>query len=299
MNEHTHTEHIAEDVVRRDRLTAAVTTTVMHVGMVVGVVFNRWDAGASVVGVLLDSLVAWVVWLGVYLHLRPTSGTKEVMAKTFVGLSLGVWGFIAMFKAVTVEDVSLLAVTWGILEGASNLGGIDGEAGGILLVILAVVLLIASLFFLGQILVDMSPVDVGFLSASVVVLRGIQVARYLARHKHGTVSEKIIDAEDHLSELCLHVFTKGWTGALIMGLFVELEVPLIWVYLAWSWAYDVFLREWLWSRLGGRVKSKLLARAASRQTERQQRPRGRARGRSNKPAGSNKSDRRSSRNSDG
>jgi len=260
------------DAVRRDRITAAIATTLMHVGMVTGVIFGRWDAGGSVVGVLLDSLVAYVLWLGVYLHLRPKGGTKEVVAKTFVGLSLGVWGFIAMFKAVTVKDASILAVTWGILEGASNIGGIDGDAAGILLLILAVVLLIASLFFLGQILVGMSPVDVGFLGASVLVLRGIQVARYLARHKDSTTSEKIIDAEDHLSELCLHVFAKGWTGALIMIVFVEFEVPLIGVYLGWSWAYDVFLRDWLWRRLGGRVKSKVLARAASRQTERQQRP---------------------------
>jgi hypothetical protein len=284
MNEPTHTEHVTEDAVRRDRLTAALTTTIMHVGMVVGVVLGRWDAGASVVGVLLDSLVAYVLWLGVYLYLRPRGGTKEVMAKTFVGLSLGVWGFIAMFKAVTVKDASILAVTWGILEGASHLGDIDGDAAGILLVILAAVLLIASLFFLGQILVGMSPVDVAFLGVSVVVLRGIQVARYLARHRDSTVSDKITDAEDHLSELCLHVFAKGWTGALIMYFFVELEVPLIWVYLGWSWAYDVFLRDWLWGRLGGRVKSKVLARAASRHSERQQRPVGKARRRSNQPA---------------
>lgn len=284
MNEATHTEQSAEDAVRRDRLTAALTTTIMHVGMVVGVIWGRWDAGASVVGVLLDSLVAYVLWLGVYLHLRPMGGTREVMATTFVGLSLGVWGFIAMFKAVTIKDASILAVTWGIIEGASNLGGIDGEAGGILLLILAVVLLIASLFFLGKILVGMSPVDVGFLGVSVLVLRGIQVARYLARHKHSTVSDKITDAEDHLSELCLHVFAKGWTGALIMFFFVELDVPLIWVYLGWSWAYDVVLRDWLWRRLGGRVKSKVLARTASRQPEREQRPPGKARRRRNQPA---------------
>lgn len=284
MNEPTHTEQVTEDAVRRDRLTAAFTTTVMHVGMVVGVIVGRWDAGGSVVGVLLDSLVAYVLWLGVYLHLRPRGGTKEVMAKTFVGLSLGVWGFIAMFKAVTVKDASILAITWGILEGASHIGDIDGDAAGILLLILAVVLLVASLFFLGQILVGMSPVDVGFLGVSVLVLRGIQVARYLARHRNSTVSDKITDAEDHLSELCLHVFAKGWTGALIMYFFVELEVPLIWVYLGWSWAYDVFLRNWLWSRLGARVKSKVLARAASRHSERQQRPVGKASRRRNQPA---------------
>jgi len=288
MNQASETEHSAEhsarDAVRRDRLTAAVTTTVMHVGMVLGVMFGRWDAGASVVGVLLDSLVAYVLWLGVYLRLRPQGGTREVVAKTFVGLSLGVWGFIAMFKAVTIKDASILAVTWGIIEGASNLGGIDGDAAGILLLILAVVLLVASLFFLGQILVGMSPVDVGILGASVVVLRGIQVVRYLARHRDSTVSEKIGDAEDHLSELCLHVFAKGWTGALIMYFFVGFEVPLIGVYLAWSWAYDVLLRDWLWRRLGGRVKSKVLARTASRQPERQQRPPGKARRRRNQPA---------------
>jgi hypothetical protein len=283
-DEATYTEHGNDDAVRRDRLTAAITTTVMHVGMVVGVVFGRWDAGASVVGVLLDSLVAYVLWLGVYLRLRPQGGTTEVVAKTFIGLSLGVWGFIAMFKAVTVKDASILAITWGILEGASDIGSIDGDAAGILLLILAVVLLIASLFFLGQILVGMSPVDVGFLGVSVVVLRGIQVARYVARHQNSSVSDKITDAEDHLSELCLHVFAKGWTGALIMYVFVELDVPLIWVYLAWSWTYDVFLRTWLWGQLGGRVKSKVLARAASRQTERQQRPPGRASRRRNQPA---------------
>ena len=277
MSEPAHADQVADDAVWRDRLTAAMTTTVMHVGMVVGVVVGRWDAGGSVVGVLLDSLVAYVLWLGVYLHLRPQGGTKEVMAKTFVGLSLGVWGFIAMFKAVTVKDASILAITWGILEGASDIGSIDGDAAGILL-------LIASLFFLGQILVGMSPIDVGVLGVSVLVLRGIQVARYVARHSNSSVSDKITDAEDHLSELCLHVFAKGWTGALIMYFFVELEVPLIWVYLGWSWAYDVFLRDWLWGKLGGRVKSKVLARAASRQPERQQRPPGRARRRRNQPA---------------
>ena len=169
------------------------------------------------------------------------------------------------------------------LDAITKLAG-QALAAGILLLILAVVLLIASLFFLGQILVGMSPVDVGVLGVSVVVVRGIQVARYLARHKNSSVSDKITDAEDHLSELCLHVFAKGWTGALIMYFFVELEVPLIWVYLGWSWAYDVVLRAWLWSRLSGRVKSKVLARVASRQPERQQRPPGRARRRRNQPA---------------
>ncbi len=252
-----------------------MVTTLVHAAMVAGVLLGRWEAGGSVIGVLLDSLVAYTLWLAVYIRLRPSGGgVKEVVAKTFVGLSLGIWGVIAMFRAITLRDATLLAVNYGILEVLGNMGGaFDNDLGGVLLVILAAVLLVASLFFLGQILVTMSAVDLGWLGASVLVMRLIEVGRYLARHRTSTFTEKVDDAEDHLAELCLHVFAKGWTGAVIMFFFVDVQVQLIWVYLGWSWAYDVVLRRWLWRRLGTDVKARVLARVVSRQHERQPRPR--------------------------
>lgn len=254
-------------------VTAAVTATLIHGATAGGLLLGRWDAGESLVGILLDSLVAYALWLIVYLRLRPSgAGVREVLAKTFVGLSLGVWGFIAMFRAITLRDTALLAINFGMLEVLGNIGdALDNELGAVLIVIVAAVLLLASLYFLGKIVVLMSIADLAFLGGSIALLRVIELLRYLRRHASSSFTDKVSDAEDHLSELCLHVFVKGWAGALLMYALVDTNLSLVWVYLAWSYGYDLLLRRWLWHSLGAGVKHKVLARAASRHNERQPR----------------------------
>lgn len=257
---------------------SAVTATIVHAVMLAGVLSGRFDAGASVVGVLLDSLFAYALWLIVYLRLRPSGkGVNEVLAKTFVGLSLGVWGFIAMHRALTVKDFSILAINASILEAAGSLGNVDGDAAGVIIVVVAAVLLIASLYFLGKVVVVMSLSQLAWLGGSIFLFRALEVGRYVARHRDTSFSERVGDAEDHLAELCLHVFAKGWIGALFLSFFAASDVDLLKVYLGWSFAYDVVARRVLWTKLGGGVKAKVLARAASRQTERTPRQRRRQR----------------------
>jgi hypothetical protein len=253
------------DTAQRDRIAAVITAVIVHAAMGAGVLLGRFDGGAAMLGVLLDSLVAYVAWLFLYLRLRPEGkGVRELVAKTFVGLSLGVWGFIAMFRAITLRDTVLLSANGAILEGLSGLSGVDGDGAAIILVILAIALMIASLYFLGKIMVAMSPVDVAWVGVGVVVIRVFELARYVMRHRDTAHTEKLEDAEDHLSELCLHVFVKGWFGALLMTILVDVPFALVWIYLAWSCLYDVLLRAWLWRKFGERVRTKVVARVASR-----------------------------------
>lgn len=251
---------------RRDRFAAVITAVVVHAAMAAGLALGRFDGGATVLGVLLDSLVAFIAWLFLYLRLRPEGkASRELVAKTFVGLSLGVWGFIAMFRAITMRDTALLLANVSVLEGLGGIGNVDGEGAAILLVLLAIALMIASLYFLGKIMVEMSPVDLAWLGVGVVVIRVFELVRYVMRHRATTHAEKMADAEDHLSELCLHVFVKGWVGALLMTFLVWVPFSLVWIYLAWSCLYDVLLRAWLWRKFGERVRTKVIARVASRQ----------------------------------
>ena len=228
---------------RSSAFTEGITAAAVHSLMLAGLLMGRWNAGATVVGVLLDSLVAYALWLYVYLRLRPVEGVKEVLAKTFIGLSLGVWGFIGMFRAISLKDSALLAVTTAVLQGAGSLGDIDGDGAVIVLLIIAVLLFIASLYFLGKILITMAPADLCWLGLGVAVFRVIEVWRAVRRLRSATFSDKVTDAEERLSELCLHVFVKGWFGAIAMSLFVGVSFDLVWVYLAWSFVYDAVLRR--------------------------------------------------------
>jgi hypothetical protein len=255
----------ANGIVRRDRAAALITAVVVHAAMGAGFLLGRFDGGATVLGVLLDSLVAYVAWLIIYLRLRPDGkAARELVAKTFVGLSFGVWGFIAMFRAITLRDTVLLSANAAMLDGLSGLSGIDGDGAAIILVLIAIALLIASLYFLGKIMVEMSPVDLAWVGVGVVIIRVFELVRYVMRHRDTSRTEKLEDAEDHLTELCLHVFVKGWFGALLMTLLVDVPFALAWVYLAWSCLYDVLLRAWLWRKFGARVRAKVVARVASR-----------------------------------
>jgi hypothetical protein len=253
----------------RDRIASVLTALLVHGTMAAGFAFGVWDAGASVVGVLLDSLVAYALWLAVYLRLRPPQdGRNEVLIKTFIGLSFGVWGFIGMFRAITLKDTAFLAINAAVLEGLGSIGD-AGDGAVVILVIVAAVLLIASLFFLGKILIGMAVLDLVWIAAGVAVFRIGEIARYVKRHADSTKEEKVEDAEDHLAELCLHVFVKGWAGAIIMFFLVGLSFELLWVYLAWSFLHDVVVRPLLWNKVGGGVKRKVLARKATRVHDRE------------------------------
>ncbi len=246
----------------------------IHGSMAAGFVFGRWEGGQTLLGILLDSLIAYVLWLFIYVRLRPVGrGVLEVMAKTFVGLSCGVWGFIGMFRAITAHDASLLAANVAIFEVIGNLGdALDNDVGAVIVVIIAAALLVASLYFLAKMLVVTPWTNVAGLVGSIVVMRLVQVVRYWRRHRENSFTEKVNDAEDHLSELCLDVFVKGWGGALIMYMLVDVDLSLTWIYLVWSYAHDLLLRRWLWGWLGQRIKKNVLARRASRLPDREARP---------------------------
>jgi hypothetical protein len=236
----------------RSWLGDAVSASLVHGTMVAGLLLGFWDASACVVGILLDNLFAYVVWLFVYLRLRP-GYTRETLTKTFVGLSLGIWGYIAMFRAITLSDTAFLAMNFAVLKHVDVLGnladvagGLDGDAIAVVFVILAAILLLVSLYFLGEIMLAMPVADLSLIAASVALLRFVDVVYYQRRHSASIDDEKIDDAEKQLSELCLHVFVKGWVGALMMYLFTGTGWSMVWIYLGWSYAYDLLLRPLLW-----------------------------------------------------
>lgn len=257
--------NVHSGMVHRDRVAAVVTALVIHGAMAAGLYAGRFGGGATVLGIALDSLVAYVAWLALYLRLRPDrKGVRELLVKTFVGLSLGVWGYIAMFRAISFKDTVLLSANAAVLEGLGSVGNIDGDGAAVIIVIVAIALMIASLYFLGKIMVELPPTEVGWVVAGVVVIRIYELARYVMRHRDTSKDEKLDDAEDHLAELCLHVFVKGWFGALLMTFLVDAPFALAWFYLAWSCLYDVLLRAWLWRKFGNGIRTKVIARVASR-----------------------------------
>ena len=91
--------------------------TGVHGLMVAGLVAGFWDAGVCIVGILLDSLAAYGLWLAVYLKRRPAgTGDLRMLAKSFIGISFGVWGFIAMFRAITLRDTAFFATSFALLK---------------------------------------------------------------------------------------------------------------------------------------------------------------------------------------
>src|SRR5258706_7663434 len=96
---------------------AAITASLVHGVMVAGLLAGFWDAGVCIVGILLDSLAAYGLWLTLYLRRRPVgSGDFRMLAKSFIGLSLGVWGFIAIFRSITLRDTSIIAASFAFLK---------------------------------------------------------------------------------------------------------------------------------------------------------------------------------------
>ncbi len=177
--------------------------------------------------------------------------------KSFVGLSLGVWGFIAMFRSITFRDTALVAASFGLLKYL-DLGDVLDMAGGmdedgllLLLVVVAAALLLVALYFLAEILLSMPGGEVASIVACVVALRIVDVLN--DRRSEAAGAERIEAVQRNLAELSLHVFVKGWVGAFLMLLFALSPLPMAWVYLAWSYAHDLLLREWLWRRLAPRL----------------------------------------------
>lgn len=230
--------------------------TAVHGVMVAGLVSGFWDAGVCIVGIVLDSLAAYGLWLALYLRRRPR-GTEDLrmLAKSFIGVSLGVWGFVAMFRSVTLRDTAFIATSFSFLKYV-DLGdvldiGFDEDTVLVLLVIVALILLLVSLYFLAQILLAMPAGDVTSIAAVVLALRIVEMFNY--RRAEAADAEKLAEAERNLRELCLHVFVKGWFGAFLMLLIAFTALPMGWSYLAWSYAHDLLLRPWLWQKFGARL----------------------------------------------
>jgi hypothetical protein len=240
-------------------LAAAFMATLVHGLMAAGLWSGFWDAGVCIVGILLDSLAAYGLWLAVYLKRRPAGrGDFRMLAKSFIGLSLGVWGFVAMFRAITIRDVGFLSTSFAFLKyldlgDVLNLAGNVGDEDGLLLLLLllAAWLLLVALFFLAQILFSMPGGQVASLLMCVVALRAAEM--FNIRQGQGAEVDQAALAETNLAELCLHVFVKGWFGALLMYLIVFSELPMGWVYLGWSYLHDLVLRPWVWRGFGARV----------------------------------------------
>src|SRR5262245_5329811 len=177
-------------------LAGAVMATIIHGVMVAGLVSGFWDAGVCIVGIVLDSLAAYGLWLTLYLK-RRQRGTDDfrMLAKSFIGVSLGVWGFIAMFRSITLRDTAFIASSFSFLkyidlgDVLEGLGGFDEDAMLVLLLIVAVILLLVALFFLAQILIAMPAGDVVSILAVVVGLRVVELFNY--RRSEGDAPQKL------------------------------------------------------------------------------------------------------------
>jgi len=236
--------------------------TVVHGVMVGGLVAGVWDAGACIVGILLDSLAAYCIWLTIYLRRRGLDPRNSYnVARSFIGLSLGVWGFIAMFRSITLRDVSIIATSFAVLKYIDPeilfelVGGADSidEVVFILVLLLAVWLLLVSLYFLAQILWAMPFGQLAAVVASVAAIRATEVYNW---NRSGAEDDRIALAERNIAELALHVFVKGWLGALLIFLITFSEIHLGWAYLIWSYFHDLVLRPWVWSRYGPRLMAR-------------------------------------------
>jgi hypothetical protein len=227
---------------------------------VAGLLAGIWDAGLCIVGILLDSLAAYALWLALYLKRRPGgAGDYRMLAKSFIGISFGVWGFIAMFRAITIRDTAFFAASFALLKyvDLSDLvdvaGGLDEDSVLFILVLLAAALLLTSLFFLAQILIAMPAGQVASIVACVAALRVVEI--FNDRRSGDEEADKAAVAERNMAELCLHVFVKGWFGALLMYVIAFSTLPMGWAYLVWSYAHDLVLRPWLWRVFGPHVVS--------------------------------------------
>jgi hypothetical protein len=115
----------------------------------------------------------------------------------------------------------------------------------------AAVLLLISLYFFAQILWSMPGGEVASLAICVAVLRVVEL---LNDRRSGDVgAQRAATAERNLAELCLHVFVKGWVGALVILVVAQTAWPMAWAYLAWSYGHDLLLRPWLWAKFGPRL----------------------------------------------
>ena len=230
--------------------------TAVHGLMVAGLVAGFWDAGVCIVGILLDSLAAYGLWLAVYLKRRPAgTGDLRMLAKSFIGISFGVWGFIAMFRAITLRDTAIFATSFAVLKflDPTDLVNVGMDEDGLLFlfVLMAAWLLLVSLYFLAQILLAMPGGQVASLVACVLAMRGFEMLN--DGRKSGADADRGGVAQRNLAELCLHIFVKGWVGALLMLVISFSSLPMGWAYLAWSYAHDLLLRPWLWGWLGPRL----------------------------------------------
>ena len=238
------------------RIADPLMATAVHGLMVAGLLAGFWDAGACIVGILLDSLAAYGLWLAVYLKRRPAgSGDFRMLAKSFIGISFGVWGFIAMFRAITLRDTAFFATSFAVLKYLDLTDvldvGLDEDGLLLLLVLMAAWLLLVSLYFLAQIVLAMPGGQVASLVACVLAVRAFEMLD--DGRKIGADADRASVAQRNLAELCLHIFVKGWVGALLMLVVTFSSLPMVWAYLAWSYAHDLLLRPWLWGWLGPRL----------------------------------------------
>ena len=240
------------------RIAETLMATAVHGVMVAGLLAGFWDAGACIVGILLDSLAAYGLWFALYLRRRPGgSDDFRMLAKSFIGLSFGVWGFIAMFRAITLRDTAFMATSFAVLkyldvgDALDMLGGFDEDGLLLLLVLIAAALLLVSLYFLAQILLAMPGGELASIFLCVAALRIVEVLN--ARRDAADAAQSVAIAERNLAELCLHVFVKGWVGAFVMLVVAGTAWPMAWAYLAWSYAHDLLLRPWLWRKLEPRL----------------------------------------------
>jgi len=237
----------------RNWLAEALMPTVVHGVMVAGLLSGFWDPGVCIVGILLDGLAAFALWFAVQAAGRGP-WDRRALGMSFIGLSIGVWGFIAMFRAINLQDTAFLAMNFAVLKylDPSMLevaSGLDGDAALVVLVILAAALLLVSLYFLGEILFAMPIGDVASLAACVLVLRIVELLGNYGRIKSDEIEGRI--AQQEMSALGLHLFVKGWVGALLIYLGSFTDLPVVWTYLGWSFAHDLVIRPLLGRMLPG------------------------------------------------
>jgi hypothetical protein len=250
------------------RLTEGATTSAVHGLLLLGVLASRFALPDVLGGIVLNNMLAFAFSAVLFWQFRYHDVKTSLwdLAAPFGFSSFGLWGFMGILMAMRTGDLTLLGTNTLLLEGLGDLGNlddIDGEAIVWLLIIVAIVMFAASIYFLVSFLLTLGAVQLMVLVAGTLSLQSVQFLRrrldLQSRAKHGPRVETYNRVHHDLRALGYHLFIKGWVGAMLFYAFTAIMQPRtdgaslatsqIYFYLAWSWLYDAVLQQILRAKL--------------------------------------------------
>lgn len=247
-------------------LTDGVLAGIVHGLLLLGVLAGRFALPEVLGGIVLNNLLAFVFGTALFWRFSryDTKSTLLDLAAPFGFSSFGLWGFMGMLSAVNTGSLALLGTNTLLLEGLGELGDMgsdDGEGFVIILLLVAVAMFIASLYFLAKFLLSLGAMAVMMLVAGTLTLQSVQFLRRQLQLRKSTEphSDRHTHLHHDLKALGYNLFLKGWVGAMLFFGFTvvmrsrveaaHLASAQIYFYLGWSWFYDAVLQQILRAKL--------------------------------------------------